>query len=61
MTVPPRESRVADTTDGFPDILPENIGVQLQLQRLKGQRGSVPWVQAYLRIEGERSRTAGII
>mgnify|MGYP000467770533 FL=1 len=53
MAVPPRESRVADTTDGFPDILPENIGVQLQLQRLKGQRGSVPWVQAYLRIEGE--------
>lgn len=53
MTVPPRESRVVDTTDGFPDILPENIGIQLQLQCLKGQCGSVPWVQAYLRIEGE--------
>ena len=29
VTVPPRESRVVDTTDGFPDILPENIGIQL--------------------------------
>lgn len=48
-----RESRVVDTTDGFPDILPENISIQLQLQCLKGQRGSVLGVQAYLRIEGK--------
>ncbi len=62
VAVPTRESRVVDTTDGLPDILSENIGIQLQLQCLKGQRGSVLWVQAYLRIEGgERSRTAGII
>lgn len=55
MAVPTRESRVVDTADGFPDILPQNIGIQLQLQCLKGQRSSVLWMQAYLRIEGERA------